>query len=99
MRLQEQTPKRVLHAGIDMVLGNAPEPGVHDQRLPTRHVVQQGIKLGAVANPLPHLGLAHSRGGSRSEGGTSEFLLADLSRVVHELVHGPEATALQAALQ
>lgn len=99
MWLQEQAPKRVLHAGPDVALRDAPEPGVHDQRLPARHVVQQGIKLGAVADPLPHLGLAHSQGGSRSEGGSSRFLPADPSRVLQKLVHGPKAKALQAALQ
>lgn len=43
-----------------MALGDAPDPGVHHQRLPARHVVEQGVKLGAVAHPLPHLGLERS---------------------------------------
>lgn len=85
-----------------MALGDAPEPGVHDQRLPACHVVQQGIKLGAVADPLSHLGLEHSRGGNRSEGGYSRFLSANLSRVVHQPMLRPgigPAKAGQAALQ
>lgn len=73
MRLQEQAPKRVLYAGTDVALGDAPEPGVHDQRLPARHVVQQSIKLGAVADPLPHLELEHSPEGRRSEEASPAF--------------------------
>lgn len=38
--LQEQAPKCVLHAGTDMSLRDAPEPGVHDKCLPACHVVQ-----------------------------------------------------------
>lgn len=48
-----------------MTLRDAPEPGEHDQRLPARHVVQQGIDLGTVANPLSHLESEHSPGGRR----------------------------------
>lgn len=55
VRLQKQAPERVLHASADVTLGDAPKPSIHDQRLPARHVVQQGVKLGAVANPLSHL--------------------------------------------
>lgn len=61
MRLQEQTPQRVLHARANVALGDAPEPGEHDQCLPACQVVQQGIELGTVADSLPHLGLEHSR--------------------------------------
>lgn len=48
-----------------MALGDAPQSGVHDQCLPARQVVQQRIKLGTVANLLPHLGL---RQGGEAEG-------------------------------
>lgn len=61
--LQQQAPQSVLHTGPDVALRDAPEPSVHDQHLPASHVVQQGIKLWAVADPLPHLGSEHSRGG------------------------------------
>lgn len=40
MRLQEQASKRVLHIGTDVPLRDAPEPGIHDQCLSARHVVQ-----------------------------------------------------------
>lgn len=65
MWLQKQAPECVLHTGTDMALGDASKPGIHDQRLPARHVVQQGVKLGAVANPLSHLGLERNRGSKR----------------------------------
>lgn len=61
MRLQKQTPQRVLYTRANVALGDAPEPGEHDQCLPACHVVQQGIELGTVADSLPHLGLEHSR--------------------------------------
>lgn len=57
MWLQEQAPKSVLYTGTDVALGDAPEPRIHNQRFPACHVVQQGIKLGAIADPLPHLGM------------------------------------------
>lgn len=78
VRLQKKAPKRVLHAGSDVALGDAPDPGVHDQRLPTRHVVQQSIKLGAVADPLPHLE-AGAWGEAVVGGGPSRFLRVSLS--------------------
>ena len=43
----------------------APDPGEHDQRLLACHVVQQGIDLGTVADPLSHLELEHSPRGRR----------------------------------
>lgn len=52
MGLQEQPSQHVLHAAADVALGDAPQPGVHAQRLTARHVVQEGVELRAVADPL-----------------------------------------------
>ena len=65
IRVHEQVIKNLVHTGADVTLRDAPEPGEHDQRLPARHVVQQGIDLGTVANPLSHLESEHSPGGRR----------------------------------
>ena len=54
--LQEQPSQHVLHAAADVTLGDAPQPGVHAQGLAARHVVQEGIELRAVADPLLDLG-------------------------------------------
>lgn len=54
--LQEQPPQHVLHAAANVALGDAPQPGVHAQGLAARHVVQEGIELRAVADPLLDLG-------------------------------------------
>lgn len=77
MRLQKQAPERVLHTGADVTLGDASKPSIHDQRLPARHVVQQGVKLGAVANPLPHLEV-----GARGAAGQRGLLQVSPSRSV-----------------
>lgn len=54
--LQEQPPQHVLHAAADVALGDAPQPGVHAEGLTARHVLQEGIKLRAVPDPLLDLG-------------------------------------------
>lgn len=79
MRLQKQAPERVLHAGAYVALGDAPEPGVHDQRLSARHVVQQSVELGAVADSLPYL---EARCG-RSEGASPRLRPAGVSMATH----------------
>lgn len=56
MRLQEQPPQHVLHAAADVALGDAAQPRVHAQRLAPRHVLQEGVELRAVPDPLLHLG-------------------------------------------
>ncbi|VCW55338.1 unnamed protein product, partial [Gulo gulo] len=43
--------------GGDLALGDSPDPGVQDQRLPARHVVEEGVKLRTVADLGPYLGL------------------------------------------
>lgn len=69
MGLQEQPSQHVLHTAADVTLGDAPQPGVHAQGLTARHVVQEGVELRAVADPLLDLeargtqwGLAHKQG-------------------------------------
>lgn len=54
--LQEQPSQHVLHAAANVALGDAPQPGVHAQGLAACHVVQEGIELRAVADPLLDLG-------------------------------------------
>lgn len=54
--LQEQPPQHVLHAAADVALGDAPQPGVHAEGLAARHVLQEGIELRAVPDPLLDLG-------------------------------------------
>lgn len=58
--LQQQPPQHVLHAAADVTLRDAPQPGIHAERLTACHVLQQGIKLRAVADPLLHLGARRS---------------------------------------
>lgn len=64
--LQEQPPQHVLHAAADVALGDAPQPGVHAEGLAARHVLQEGIELRAVPNPLLDL-----QGGERKPRGSA----------------------------
>ena len=65
VRVHEQVIENLVHTGADVTLRDAPDPGEHDQRLLACHVVQQGIDLGTVADPLSHLELEHSPRGRR----------------------------------
>lgn len=56
MGLQEKPSQHVLHAAANVALGDAPQPGVHAQGLTACHVVQEGIELRAVPDPLLDLG-------------------------------------------
>ena len=55
MRLQHEECNEIVDDAFDVTWRHSPQPGIHGQHFPAGHLVNQGIKLWAVAHVSLHL--------------------------------------------